>query len=323
MRKLRRFKVNRFFKSFGSTVGAGAIFIVLALFVGFVLADKLGGDNLSKDDLNKILEQRLGTPTAMSTATAATATSQTTTQPSATVSPAISSSSLLKGVAPSYGSNGTVRDPRRVPGGEVACQSGFEPGTNWVLCEPGEILDNTATFTRAEVDAVYHTNCPEGGFWYGSLGKADIKAGGVLLSIPAQDHTNNLVVIRCPLSDGKVDTDLNLTLDVGNFVTGHVIWSPIMPHSPYGAAYVSRDWFAEQLAVSSKLTDNNIGGSNCGSAGCSITRVWTYDVNSQFLQVWEVSVDNIKVNGERGKDIKVTDWKLNDKLSNSKTTAGQ
>lgn len=203
------------------------------------------------------------------------------------------------GKTPSFNS-GAFRHPSQF----VVCQKTFDPvktDVDWILCEPGVLLDNTATFTRAEVDAVYQTNCPEGGFWYGSMHHGKIllpdSAGGVALEL--KDYgpgTNHLLVIRCKLSDGKRDSDLNFTMKVGNFVIGHAIWSPIPANHPDGSAYVSQGWFGQQL-----ITSFTTGGTNCGSDGCSKVYVDVYDVNSQSWQ--EFLVTNITGSGKGGNGI--------------------
>lgn len=207
------------------------------------------------------------------------ATASATAKPSGTPSPDTSSKNTLQpGSKPSYNAN-AFRHPNQF----VKCQKTFDPVANqvdWLLCEPGVLLTNTATFTRPEVDMVYHTNCPEGGFWYGSMHHGTVNVKGVGIEIPDRGAgTNHLVVIRCALSDGKRDVDLNTTMDVGNFVIGHAIWSPIPPNHPDGSAYVSMEWFGEQL-----ITSHTTGGTNCGSNGCSKVYVVLYDVNSQSMQ---------------------------------------
>lgn len=186
--------------------------------------------------------------------------------------------------------SGAFRHPNQF----TACQKTFDPvktEVDWILCEPGVLLDNTATFTRPEVDAIHQTNCPEGGFWYGSMHHGTVilpdSVGGV--GIQLKDYgpgTNHLLVIRCRLSDGKRDSDLNFTMRIGNFVVGHAIWSPIPATHPDGSAYVSMEWFGEQL-----ITSFTTGGTNCGSDGCSKVYVDVYDVNSQLWQ--EFLVTNI------------------------------
>lgn len=176
----------------------------------------------------------------------------------------------------------------RHPNQFVDCQKTFEPvasDVDWITCEPGVLLTNTATFTRPEVNMVYHTNCPEGGFWYGSMHHGLINVKGVGVEVPDRGPgTNHLVLIRCALSDGKRDSDLNTTMDVGNFVIGHAIWSPIPANHPDGSAYVSMEWFGEQL-----VTSHTTGGTNCGSDGCSKVYVILYDVNSQSMQTFLVT----------------------------------
>lgn len=236
------------------------------------------------------------TATATETSTqtsppAETATATATTTPTPGNGGGAANNNLNHGKAPIYDAS-KFRHPAQF----VACQKTFDPvkdALDWILCEPGVLLTNTATFTRGQIDAVYSVDCPEGGFFYASMGEGTIlmpDGTGINLT-PSGQGINHLVVIRCPLSDGNRDTDLNETLRIGNFVVGHTIWSELPPNHPDGSAYVSMEWFGEQI-----LTSSTTGGSNCGSNGCSNVYVDLYDINSGSFQSFLVT----NVVGESG-----------------------
>ncbi|MEK7112627.1 MAG: hypothetical protein AAB875_04830 [Patescibacteria group bacterium] len=173
-----------------------------------------------------------------------------------------------------------LRDPWLSP---VVCEDSFNPQSNWLICEPGVILDNTAAWVIPSVDATHFVNVPEGGFTYFSMGEGVIVIDGVALELLGEQGLNYLVVIRGRIDDALVDSDLNETAEVSEFVPGHAIWS-IMPPG----AYVSKDWFRQQLVVSTTT-----GGTNCGATGCSRTRIVLFDVDSHLYQVFETSRGNI------------------------------
>ena len=210
------------------------------------------------------------TPTASATTIASTPTQTA------------SGNSLPNGNAPSFKTS-AFRDNRQF----VKCESTFADQTGWLLCEPGVLLDNTATFTRGQVKAIYNMDCPEGGFAYASFaqGRFHLARAGFTVDFPNMGPgTNRLIAVRCPLSDGKRDSDLNDTIEIGNFVVGHTIWSEIPPNHPDGSAFVSKGWFGQQL-----VTSFHTGGSNCGSDGCSTIYVTLIDVNSQLVETFKVT----------------------------------
>ncbi len=234
-------------------------------------------------------------------------------QATATASPTASPSPTATASANTGNKIGGGKEPTftgKLTASPVECKGTFIKDTSWLLCEPGVLLTNTATFTRAEVDATYQTNCPEGGFWYGSMQKGSIllpdSVGAVRLEL--KDYgpgTNHLIVIRCRLSDGKRDSDLNFTMKVGNFVVGHAIWSPIAPQHPDGSAYISMNWFGQQL-----VTSSTTGGTNCGSDGCSKVYVDVFDVNSQFRKEFLVTNITGKPSGNGIVSYEKGDWKI-------------
>ena len=173
-----------------------------------------------------------------------------------------------------------LRDPWLTP---VRCEQSFNKESDWLICEPGVILDNTAAWVIPSVDATHFANVPEGGFPYFSMGEGVIVVDGVELLLLGEQGLNYLVVIRGRIDDAVVDSDLNTTAEVSDFVPGHAIWS-IMPPG----AYVSKDWFRQQLVVSTTT-----GGTNCGATGCSRTRIVLFDVDSHLYQVFETSRGNI------------------------------
>jgi len=154
----------------------------------------------------------------------------------------------------------------------------FNDESSWLIAEPGVLLDASTAWTIPSTEARHFANVPEGGFWYASLGEGMILVDDVELSLPGENGLNYLVLIRGRIDDGIVDSDLNLTAEVTDFVPGHAIWS----HMPPGA-YVSKDWFHQQLVASSTS-----GFTNCGATGCSRVHVVLFDVDSHFFQKFEV-----------------------------------
>lgn len=165
----------------------------------------------------------------------------------------------------------------------VKCQKSFNDASAWLICEPGVLLDNTAAWTIPGTKETWFINVPEGGFTYFSMGEGKILIDGVTLNLPGEKGLNYLVVVRGKIDDGIVDSDLNITAEVTDFVPGHAIWS-IMPPG----AYVSHDWFRDQLVVSTTTT-----GTNCGATGCSRTRIVLFDVDSHFEQRFEVRAGDL------------------------------
>ena len=167
----------------------------------------------------------------------------------------------------------------------VVRTSVFNTESSWLIAEPGVLLDNTAAWTIPGTSQPWFINVPEGGFTYFSLGHGTITIDGVRLELPGAEGLNYLVVIRGRIDDTIVDNDLNETAEVTDFTPGHAIWS-IMPPG----AYVSRNWFRQQLVVSTTT-----GGTNCGATGCSLVKVVLFDVDSHFYQMFDVhagSLDN-------------------------------
>lgn len=154
----------------------------------------------------------------------------------------------------------------------------FNQDSAWMIAEPGVLLDNTAAWTIPGTKTTWYINVPEGGFTYFSMGQGKIVVDGFTIDLPYQEGNNYLILIRGQIDDGIVDSDLNKTAEITDFVPGHAIWS-IMPPG----AYVSHDWFRDQLVVSTTTT-----GTNCGATGCSKTKVVLFDVDSHTYQVFEV-----------------------------------
>lgn len=159
----------------------------------------------------------------------------------------------------------------------------FNEESSWLIAEPGVILDDTAAWVIPSVRAKHFANIPEGGFTYFSLGNGLIGIGKTYLILPPAEGLNYLVLIRGRIDDTIVDSDLNLTAEVTTFVPGHAIWS-IMPPG----AYVSKNWFREQL-----VTSSTTGGTNCGATGCTTIHVVLFDVDSHFYQKFEVKANNL------------------------------
>ena len=171
-----------------------------------------------------------------------------------------------------------IKDVFQTP---VECQQSFNQESSWLICEPGVILDNTAAWVIPSTEAKYFANVPEGGFTYFSMGQGTIMIDGITLSLSGEKGLNYLVIIRGRIDDGIIDSDLNLTAEITGFVPGHAIWS-IMPPG----AYVSKDWFRQQL-----VTSTTAGGTNCGATGCSRVRIILFDVDSHLYQMFEISRD--------------------------------
>ena len=165
----------------------------------------------------------------------------------------------------------------------VQCEERFNNESAWLVCEPGVILDNTTAWTIPGTKEPWFVNVPEGGFTYFSMGEGDILIDGVKIHLPGERGLNYLVVIRGRIDDGIIDSDLNETAEVTNFVPGHAIWS----HMPMGA-YVSRNWFRQQLAASTTG-----GYTNCGATGCSLVHVVLFDVASHVYQMFEVKASDL------------------------------
>jgi len=169
----------------------------------------------------------------------------------------------------------------------VARTSVFNTESGWLIAEPGKptIPPESLVFDILDVDQVYHINVPEGGFTYLSLGHGVITIDGVSLVLPGERGLNYLVLIRGRIDDTIVDNDFNETAEVTDFVVGHAIYTLLPP-----GAYVSHDWFRQQLVMSSTT-----GGTNCGATGCSLVKVVLFDVDSHFYQMFDVhagSLDN-------------------------------
>lgn len=167
----------------------------------------------------------------------------------------------------------------------VSCTKSFNDASKWLLCEPGVLLDASTAWTIPSTDQVYSSNVPEGAFTYYSCGQCTITVDGVQLVQTAEKGLNYLIVVRGKIDDGIVDSDLNKTAKVTSFVPGHMIYS----HTPTGA-YVSHDWFKQQLIASttSKFT-------NCGATGCTRTKIILFDTDTHFYQKFLVqagAVDN-------------------------------
>lgn len=174
----------------------------------------------------------------------------------------------------------------------VRCDKSFENDSSWLLCEPGALQTEVGSFRWPEAEGVtYRSNCPEGFMWYGSMGQGKITTERSTLVMQPENGLNYLVVIRCPLNDGKVDSDRNLTLTISDIVVGHAGWTPIDVlggiRNPEDAAYVSMEWFGEQLVVSGTKS-----GTNCGATGCSRTIVVLHDVDSGLHERYLVT--NVK-----------------------------
>lgn len=165
----------------------------------------------------------------------------------------------------------------------VGCVQSFNAESSWMICEPGVLLDASTAWTIPATKDIWYSNDPEGAFAYYSLGQGKITVDGYTLDLPYVEGHNYLVLIRGRIDDGKVDTDRNLTAEVTDFVPGHAIWS----HMPTGA-YVSKDWFMEQLIASTTT-----GFTNCGAIGCSHITVVLFDIDTHFEQRFAVEVSDL------------------------------
>lgn len=159
----------------------------------------------------------------------------------------------------------------------VQATSWFNEESKWLIAEPGVLLDASTAWTIPGTNQTWSANVPEGGFTYFSMGGGTISVDGVSITLNFKNGLNYLVLIRGRIDDGIVDSDLNLTAQVSGFVPGHAIWS----HMPTGA-YVSKDWFRQQLVASTTG-----GFTNCGATGCSRVDVFLFDVDSHFFQQFE------------------------------------
>lgn len=189
---------------------------------------------------------------------------------------------------PTY--TGTHRQPEK--DFNVKCDKTFMDDTRWLLCEPGALQTEVGSFRWPEAEGVtYRSNCPEGFMWYGSMGQGKITTDSSTLVMQPENGLNYLVVIRCPLNDAIVDSDRNLTLKISDIVVGHAGWTPVDVlggvKNPEDAAYVSMEWFGEQLVVSGTKS-----GTNCGATGCSRTIVVLHDVDSGLHERYLVT--NVK-----------------------------
>jgi hypothetical protein len=165
----------------------------------------------------------------------------------------------------------------------VECRDSFNQESSWLICEPGVILDNSTAWVIPSTKEVWYSNVPEGAFAYYSLGQGKIAVDGYTIDLPYEEGNNYLVLIRGRIDDGKVDTDRNLTAQVTDFVPGHAIFS----YMPKGA-YVSHDWFLQQLFASTST-----GFTNCGGLGCSQATVVLFDVDSHFEQRFLVQASDL------------------------------
>ncbi|MFH1648261.1 MAG: hypothetical protein ABIA11_00835 [Patescibacteria group bacterium] len=160
----------------------------------------------------------------------------------------------------------------------VGTTSVFNNLTDWLIAEPGVLLDATATFDRGSSTGEHYAQLPEGGFTYLSLGEGKIQSTGCgEIELPSGEGINNLVLIRGVIDDAQQDTDLNRTVKVTGYKPGHMSTSPM----PAGA-YVSKGWFLQQLEASSG--ENGQSGGNCGASGCSENHIHLIDVSTCFHQ---------------------------------------
>lgn len=192
-----------------------------------------------------------------------------------TTEPAVTSEKQVKEVQSNW--------PLKLFQTPVKCEKSFNEASSWIICEPGILLDNTTAWTIPGTKDTWYVNVPEGAFTYFSLGQGTITVDGYALNLPYEEGHNYLVLIRGKIDDGKVDTDRNLTAEVTDFVPGHAIWS----YMPKGA-YVSMDWFNDQLVASTTE-----GYTNCGALGCSHVTVVLFDVDTHFEQRFAVQADDL------------------------------
>jgi hypothetical protein len=166
----------------------------------------------------------------------------------------------------------------------VEVRDSFNKDSSWIIGEYGVILDDSATWTRGQLDAPYHVNLPEGGFTFFSLGEGKITIDGVTIVLEPKRGRNYLFLARGRIDDTIVDSDLNLTAVVEDYAPGHAIWSEM----PTGAR-VSKGWFLQQLVASTTA-----GFSNCGATGCSETRIVLFDADSHFCQMFQVQAGHLE-----------------------------
>ena len=170
----------------------------------------------------------------------------------------------------------------------VLTTSSISGATTWIVNEPGVLLDATATFDRGSTAGIHYLQCPEGGFAFASLGGGDLQVGAITLHMPFAAGTNHLVLVRCQLDDGVRDSDLNVNLLLTGYVPANISTSPM----PAGA-YVSADWFMDQLEVSAGVSDMAGQGGNCGASGCSTTFIHLIDLDTGFYQEFQVNYNDL------------------------------
>lgn len=164
----------------------------------------------------------------------------------------------------------------------------FNKESAWLIAEPGVILDDTTAWTIPGTNGTWYVNVPEGAFTYFSLGQGTITVDGYSLNLPYKEGHNYLVLVRGRIDDAIVDSDRNMTAEVTDFKPGHAIWSWM----PKGA-YVSKNWFHDQMVASTTE-----GYTNCGALGCSHLTIVLFDVDTHLEQRFAVSANNLN------------DWKL-------------
>lgn len=161
----------------------------------------------------------------------------------------------------------------------------FNKESGWMFAEPGVLLNASTIFTIPGLNVPYSSNCPEGAFWYGSMGEGQIEINGVTIVLQPEKGLNYLIAIRCKIDDTIVDSDLNLTPKISKFVPGHATWA-FMPTG----GYISKDWFRQQMVASSTGSFTN-----CGATGCSRVRIVLYDVSSRRYQMFEVKSNALDI----------------------------
>jgi hypothetical protein len=165
----------------------------------------------------------------------------------------------------------------------VLAEDTFNTESAWLIAEPGVLLDNATAWTIPGTKDTWYSNVPEGAFAYYSLGQGKITVDGYSLDLPYKEGHNYLVLVRGRIDDAIVDTDRNLTAEITDFVPGHAIWS----HMPKGA-YVSKDWFLQQLVASTTESYTN-----CGALGCSHVTVVLFDVDTHLEQRFAVEASDL------------------------------
>jgi hypothetical protein len=159
----------------------------------------------------------------------------------------------------------------------------FNQESKWLIAEPGIILDDTAAWTIPGTKDTWYINVPEGGFTYFSMGQGVIDVASIKIDMPWIAGNNYLVGIRGSIDDTIFSNDLNKTAAISGFVPGHAIWSIMKP-----GAYISKDWFYDQMVVSTTT-----GGTNCGATGCNQITIILADVDSGLVQRFVVKADNL------------------------------